>query len=139
MKLLPTLKESLYRKLDSQSGQCLKVLKSDMSYVNLHKNFLRATPRLFALYQTAINFYEVMNGQVYIHERNDVFNNTTSDRRNVHLIFVRSNSYKIGLNLLSYWLRAITNTILKCSMSYTKEMFKTFIKINVVQSGLQLI
>ena len=54
--LLPTLKESLYRKLDSQSGQCLKVLKSDMSYVNLHKNFLRATPRLFALYQTAINF-----------------------------------------------------------------------------------
>ena len=129
----------MYRKLDSQSGQCLKILKSDMSYVNLHKNFLRATPRLFALYQTAINYFEVMNAQVYIHEKDDLFNNTTSDRRNVYFTFVKSNSYKVGLNLLSNRLRAITNTVLKCSMSYSKDAFKTFCKINIVQSGLLLI
>ena len=131
--------ESLYRKLDSQSGQCLKILKSDILYVNLHKNFLRATLRLFALYQTAINYFEVMNGQVYIHEINDVFNNTTSDRRNVYFTFVRSSSYKIGLNLMSNRLRAVSNTVPKCSLSYSREMFKTLCKIYIVQSGLLLI
>ena len=132
--LLATLKESLDRKLDLLSGQCLKILKSDMVYVNLHKNFLRV-----ALYQTAISYFEVMNGQVYIHERNDLLNNRTSDCRNVYFTFVRSSSYKIGLNLLSNRLRASTNTILKCSMSYSREMFKTFCEINIVQRGLLLI
>ncbi len=53
--LLPTLKESLYKKLFSQSGQCLSICNRELSHINLHKKYLRATPKLFSLYQTAVN------------------------------------------------------------------------------------
>jgi hypothetical protein len=36
--LLTMLKESLYRKLFSQSGQCLSICNRELSYTNLHKN-----------------------------------------------------------------------------------------------------
>ncbi len=58
--LLPTLKETLYSKLFSQSGQCLTICNKELSYINLHKKYLRATPKLFSLYHTAINYFETM-------------------------------------------------------------------------------
>ncbi len=63
--LLPMLKESLYRQLFSQSGQCLSICNKELAYINLHKKYLIATPRLFSLYQTAVNYYETKTEHVY--------------------------------------------------------------------------
>ena len=136
MWLLPTLKESLFKRMFLQSGQCLKILNLNVSYANLHKDYQRATPKLFSHYQTAVSYYEIVNEQVYQHEKNIVTNNTLSDRRNAFLTFGRSNKYCVGLNLLSNRLRAISGLISKTSVSYSKNMFKTYCKINIIQHGL---
>jgi len=134
--LLPTLKETLFRALFSQSGQCLKIVDLNLSFINLHKKYLRETPRIFALYQTAINYFEAMNMDVYTDERIKIVNNTTSDHRNSNFTFVRSNNYKIGLNVLSNQLLSTSNHITKNSVLTSKETFQTFCKINIIQSGL---
>ena len=134
--LLPTLKESLYKKLFSQSGQCLSTCNRELSYINLHKKYLRATPKLFSFYQTAVNYYETMTEQVYAIEIPNIRANTLTERRNVMLTFVRSNKYKVGLNLLSNRLRAISNIIPKNCLSHSKDQFKTFCKVNLIQKGL---
>jgi len=77
-----------------------------------------------------------MNMDVYTDERTEIFNSTTSDRRNCYFTFVRSNNYKIGLNVLSNRLRSNSNQIAKNSVMTSKETFKTFFKINIIQSGL---
>jgi hypothetical protein len=137
--LLPTLKESLYKKLFSQSGQCLSICNRELSHINLHKKYLRATPKLFSLYQTAVNYYETMTENDHALETPDIRLNTLSDRRNVMLTFVRTNKYKVGLNLLSNRLRAISKCIPKSFISQTKNQFKTFCKINLIQKGLLLL
>ncbi len=137
--LLPTLKESLYKKLFSQSGQCLSICNRELSHINLHKKYLRATPKLFSLYQTAVNYYETMTENDHALETPDIRLNTLSDRRNVMLTFVRTNKYKVGLNLLSNRLRAISKCIPKSFISQTKNQFTTFCKINLIQKGLLLL
>ena len=111
MWLLPTLKELLYKKLFSQYGQCLSICNRELSHINLHKKYLRATPKLFSLYQTAVNYYETMTENDHALETPDIRLNTLSDRRNVMLTFVRTNKYKVSLNLLSNHLRAISKCI----------------------------
>ena len=123
----------------SQSGQCLKLLNRDLSYVNLHKKYLRATPKLFSHYHTAVSYYEAINERIHIQEAHDLINNVLSDRRNLMLTFVRRNNYKIGLNLLSNRLRSISNCIPKNSLSFSKMQFKTFCKVNIIQKGLTLL
>ena len=58
--LLPTLKEGLFKKLYSQSGKILKVVDKELSYTQLHKTLSRATPQIYSLYQTCVNYYNVM-------------------------------------------------------------------------------
>ena len=111
----------------------VKIWKSN---INLHKKYLRATPKLFSFYQTAINYYETMTERVYAREIPNIRANTLTERRNVMLTFVRSNKYKVGLNLLSNRLRAITNIIPKNCLSHSKDQFKTFCKVNLIQKGL---
>jgi len=100
---------------------------------------LLATPRLFSLYQTAVNYYETMTEHYHALETPDIRVNTLSDRRNVMLTFIRTNKYKVGLNLLSNYLRAISKCIPKNCILQTKNQFKTFCKINLIQKGLFLL
>jgi len=65
--------------------------------------------------------------------------NTLSDSRNVMLTFIRTNKYKVGLNLLSNHLRAISKCIPKNCILQTKNQFKTYCKINLIQKGLLLL
>lgn len=57
--LIPNLKETLFSKLYSHSGQILKLIDSELSFQELHKKLNRATPKIFSLYQTAINLYNL--------------------------------------------------------------------------------
>jgi len=63
--LIPDLKESLFKKLYSQSGKCLKVVDLTKSYQELHVSYHRATPKLFALYQTSLYYYTMMQKKHY--------------------------------------------------------------------------
>ncbi len=137
--LLQTLKETLYRKLFSQSGQCLNICFKELLYINLHKKYLRAIPRFFSLYQTAVNYYETMTEHDHALETPDIRVNTLSDRRNVMLMFIRTNKYKVGQNLLSNRLCAISKCIPKNCILQTKNQFKMFCKINLIQKGLLLL
>ncbi len=77
-----------------------------------------------------------MTERVYAREIPNIRANTLTERRNVMLTFVRSNKYKVGLNLLSNRLQAITNIIPKNCLSHSKDQFKTFCKVNLIQKGL---
>ena len=95
--LLPTLKENLFKKLYSQSGKCLKVIDGTLSYRELHIQFRRAPPKIFASYQTAIYYYDLVNGYLIDQEeRTAIQQNTVTDRRNKCLVFLRNNNYKPG-------------------------------------------
>ena len=111
-----------------------------MSYRELHIQFRRATPKIFASYQTAIYYYDLVNGYLIDQEeRTAIQLNTVTDRRNKCLVFVRSNNYKPGLNNLSNRLRTISNKIEKLWLGLSREVFKTKCKINLIQNGLSLL
>ena len=112
------------------------MLNRDLSYVNLHKKYLRANPKLFSHFHTAVSYYKAINERIYIQEAPDLINNVLSDHRNLMLTFVRRNNYKIGLNLLSNGLRSILNYMPKKSLSFSKTQFKTFCKVTIIQKGL---
>jgi hypothetical protein len=59
--LIPNLKESLFKKLYSQSRKCLKIVDLTKSFRELHISYIRATPKLFALHQTSLYYYDVVN------------------------------------------------------------------------------
>jgi hypothetical protein len=58
--LIPNLKESLFKKLYSQSGKCLKIVDLTKSYRELNLSYQRATPKIFAWYQTSLYYYDVV-------------------------------------------------------------------------------
>ena len=136
--LLPTLKEELFKKLYSQSGKILKVIDTDLSYVQLHKKYKRATPRIYSLYQTCINYYNIMNINGYLlEERIKTMLNTMRSERCENVVFIRQNMYRWGLNNVSNRLRSITNMVSKSSLSLDKQNFKPHCKINIIQHQLE--
>ena len=138
--LLPTLKEKLFNLLHSQSGKILKVVDKDLSYRQLHKQYNRATPRIFALYQTCVNFFNVMKSEDSVSdERAKVMLNIMQANRNEYFVFIRQNKYKCGLNNVSNRLRSVTNMIKKDWMLVDRNLFKTHCKKNVIQAQLLLL
>ena len=110
--LLPTLKEKLLNMLHSQSGKILKVVDKELSYRQLHKQYNRATPRIFSLYQTCINFYNVMKSvDSNSDEKTRTLLNIMQANRNEYFVFIRQNTYKCGLNNVSNRLRSVSNMI----------------------------
>jgi hypothetical protein len=138
--LLPTLKERLFNKLHSQSGKILKIVDKDISYAQLHKKYNRATPRIFSLYQTCINYYKIIRMQGYMpDEKGKAFLNTMQSVRNHLLVFIRQNAYKCGLNNMSNRLRSVTNMIMKDWLLVEKNAFKTLCKKHIIQNQLLLL
>jgi hypothetical protein len=133
--LIPNLKENLFANLYSQSGRSLKIVDNNLSYRQLHKNFNRATPKIFSNYLTATNFYEVMNGK-YPEIREDTNQNILSDRRNMNFTFVRNNRFRVGLNKISNRLRTISNVIPKSNILSSNQVYKTDCKKEIIQKAL---
>jgi hypothetical protein len=135
--LLPTLKEGLFKKLYSQSGKILKVVDKELSYSQLHKTLNRATPRIFSLYQTCVNYYNIMCDQGLLPGvKEAILSNTMQANRNDALIFIRQNVYNCGLNIVSHRLRSVTGLIKKAWMFMDKTAFKTYCKKHVIQQQL---
>jgi len=133
--LIPNLKEKLFSKLYSHSGQILKVIDNSLSYIQLHKKFVRATPKIFSLFQTAINFFNAKSNVPCNHIAK-ITNVTLSDRRNTRLSFVRNNRFRVGLNSIHNRLRSISNVLDKNWTDESAANFKLNCKIRIIQNSL---
>jgi hypothetical protein len=133
--LLPNLKERLFKKLFSHSGQILKLVHKELSYISLHKKFNRSTPKLFSRYQTAINLFHVKNNVPTDHS-SEIDRATLTNQRNCRVMFVRTNRFKVGLNLVNNRMRSISDVIDKKWLDLPIESFKLQCKIRIIQQSL---
>jgi len=106
-----------------------------LSYIQLHKKFVRATPKIFSLFQTAINFFNTKNNIPCDHIAK-ITSVTLSDRRNTRLSFVRNNRFKEGMNSIHNRLRSISNVLDKNWTDKSAADFKLNCKICIIQNSL---
>jgi hypothetical protein len=134
--LIPNLKEKTFKKLFSHSGKILKLIDSSLSFIALHKKFKRATPKLFALYQTSVNLFNCKNKNPFpiVDHLNNI---TLTNRRNQRLTFVRQNHFKVGLNCVENRMRSISNAIDKAWLDLSEKSYKLQCKIRVIQCSLE--
>jgi len=129
--LLPNLKENLFKKLFSHSGQVLKIVDKNLSHIALHKKFCRSTPKIFSIYQTSMNLFHAIKTAPQ-----EIQSVTLNDRRNVRLSFVKENKYKVGLNLVKNRLHSITNVVDKKWIDLSLESYKLECKKRIIQNSL---
>ena len=99
-----------------------------------------ATPCIFSLYQTCINFYNVMKSEDNVsEEKTRTLLNIMQANRNEYFVFIRQNTYKCGLNSVSNRLRSVSNIIKKDWLLVDRNLFKTLCKKNVIQAQLLLL
>ena len=136
--LLPNLKERHFSRLYSQSGRNLKLINKELSYRVLHVTFSRATPKIFAMYQTCINYYDLLHNTTQLMiEQEKLQHVTLNDRRNMQQTFVRINNSRAGLNNIVNRLRSITNMLDKNWLNLSRDNFKLKCKKFIVQTQLQ--
>ena len=135
--LLPNLKERYFTRLYSQSGRSLKIVNKNMSYRLLHQTYSRATPKLFSLYQTSINYFDLLhNPTLLLNEQENMQQVTLNDRRNIKQTFVRVNQSRAGLNNITNRLRSISNMLEKRWLNLSRENFMLLCKKHIVQTRL---
>ena len=61
-------------------------------------------------------------------KKNRVIMNTMQANRNEYYVLIRQNAYKCGLNIVSNWLRSVSNMIKKDWMLVDKNLSKLFVK-----------
>ena len=99
--LLPTLKQNLQKRLFSQSGNSLKLIENEPTFTQLHKKYNRATPYIYSLYLSSLNLFDLNNKRTPLQEYDKLQVVTMNNRRNVKLVFILNNKYKVGLNRMS--------------------------------------
>jgi hypothetical protein len=134
--LLPTLKQTLLKRLFSQSGNTLKIIDSEATFVQLHKTYNRATPHIYSLYLTSINLFDLNSKQTPTQEFNNLQSVTLNNRRNEYLTFVRNNGFKVGLNRISNRVRSITNVVKKTWINLSRDRYKKLCKDNIIKAKL---
>jgi hypothetical protein len=134
--LLPTLKQNLQKRLFSQSGNSLKLIENEPTFTQLHKKYNRATPYIYSLYLSSLNLYDLNYNRVPVQDYANLQTVTMNSRRNLKLVFIRNNKYKVGLNRISNRMRSITNVVNKSWMNLSRNSFKKLCKDNII--GLKL-
>jgi len=104
--------------------------------MQLHKKYNRATPYIYSLYMSTLNLFDLNHRRQPLQEYDNLQLITMNDRRNVKLVFIRNNKYKIGLNRLSNRMRSVTNVVNKSWMNLSRERFKKLCKDNIIKQML---
>ena len=103
--------------------------------LNQTLHIVRATPKIFSLFQTAINFFNAKSNVPCNHIAK-ITSVTLSDRRNTRLSFVRNNRFRVGLNSIHNRLRSISNVLDKNWTDESAANFKLNCKIRIIQNSL---
>ena len=129
---IPTLKTTLKQSLLSTSAKALKVCCSSyeyyMSFINLHKSCLRATPEEMLTYKLAICLLKVYNvtfNQVEFVGQN--FNQILTGRQ-TNFISLKSNNFKVGINALANRFYLLNNKIPLQWLNLSLNTFKVHCK-----------
>ena len=112
---LPSLKNTLKQKLLSSSAKaikcCVKYCTRDVSFVNLHAMYHRATPDQFMLYKNAISLFRLYNDRVYTFEWAALNYNQILTSRQTKFISTKTNKRKVGINAIANRLSTLNNKI----------------------------
>jgi hypothetical protein len=132
----PQLNRTCKKRLFSQSGNSLKLIESELTFMQLHKKYNRATPYIYSPYMSTLNLFDLNHRRISLQEYDNLQHITTNDRRNVKLVFIWNNKYKIGLNRLSNRMHLVTNVVNKLWMNLSRECFKKVCKDNIIKQML---
>jgi len=135
--LTSVLRERLWKRLYSFSGITLKLLDKEKTYGRLHKENIRATPKMYSNYLLAISYYDLMKTREPLIEFNNCMQVELHNRRNNCLLFTSNARYRIGRNNISKRIVSITNKIKKAWLDLDKISFKLACKRLFIYEALQ--
>ena len=129
---LPSLKSNLKQKLLSISARaistCVKHCTRDISFVNLHLLYKRATPEQFLMYRHALCIYKVLNSDVMTREWLELNFNQVFTSRQTKFITLKTNNRKVGLNALANRAFILNNKIPLEWINMSLNTFKVYCK-----------
>ena len=112
---LQSLKSNLKQRLLSSSAKaiqvCTKYCTRDVSFIDLHNRYNRATPEKFLLYKHAISLFKLMNNPTFTTEWVALNFNQIFTSRQTRFLSTRANNRKVGLNALANRVYILNNRI----------------------------
>ena len=112
---LPTLKTTLKQSLLSASSKALKICccnhEYNLSFINLHKSCLRATPDEMMHYKLALSLFKLYNSEFNEFEFVGLNFNQILTSRQTNFVSSRNNNLKVGINCLSNRFYILNNKI----------------------------
>ena len=112
---LPSLKSNLKQKLLSCSakaiGVCVKYCTREISFINLHAMYQRATPENISLYKSAISLFKLYNSDEHTIEWVSLNCNQIITSRQTKFCIAKSNVKKVGMNALANRLHVLNHKI----------------------------
>ena len=125
---LPSLKSELKQKLVSISARAIKSCMyhpdNMISYFNIHKMNNRATPEAILYYKLAIQLYKLYNSNVDTYDWVLLNSNQIFTSRQMTFMAFKSNTTKVGLNLLVTRLSILSGKIPLCWLNESMTSFK---------------
>ena len=129
---LPSLKADLKQKLISVSARAIKscMFHPDRmtSYENIHKLNNRAMPNAIMLYKSAIQLFKLYNSNEHTYDWTLLNLNQILTSRQTHFSILKSNTTKVGLNILANRLSSINGLIPLLWLNSTLNTFKLHCK-----------
>ena len=129
---LPTIKASLKQTLLSASAKALRVcigfVDNNLSFLNLHNLCSKATPGMIMNYKLALCLYKLYNVEFDPFEFAVLNFNLILTGRQTEFITLKSNSFKVGVNLLANRLFLINNKIPLSWLNMSMNTFKIICK-----------
>ena len=130
---LPSLNPFLKKQLLSASAKalyvCTRNIDRSISFKNLHKNNLRATPQQFSKYKHSIILFNLYNSQQPPRDWVSLNFNQVLTSRQTHFEITREQNYKIGANKISNRIAILNKQIPLAWLNLSKESFKTKAKL----------
>ena len=94
-----------------------------ISYLNIHKMNNRATPKAILHYKLAIQLYKLYNSNLYTYDWVLLNSNQSFTSRQTTFMAFKSNTKKVGLNLLANRLSILSG---KITLSWLNESVTSF-------------
>ena len=129
---LPSLKRVLKQILLSSSAKAIKICAKfdtgDISFINIHKMYKRASPDNFLLYKHALALYKLFWSSDLSMEFIALNFNSIITSRQVNFIALTDNKRKVGINALANRFRQLNNRIPLSQFNKSIESYKIFCK-----------
>ena len=132
-----SLKGPLKQKLLSTSAKavklCVKYCTNDVSFIDIHKMFNRATPEKFLLYKHALCLYKLMTTDNHTTEWAALNFNQILTSRQTFFMAIRAHKKKVGLNAFANRIFILNRRIPLIWFGMSLETFKIHCKKEFIE------